>query len=629
MVGEDSDDGKPVEAVEPKGFDLRRTDDEPTLLISGSGPIQAPPRIPSGLGIQREVVDAGAGPGEADPNEDATLLIGNPAPPALDPRVMEVVRLGHVEGILPLALPADLSQVGVEPLELAERPAPGPESHPRCARCHRPVPIDDAKCPHCGANALLTIRLDRTPTEREAHRLARAVADLGGALNYSEIRRGLKEAPPRVVSGVTAREADRIEPVLGSMSHPYYRMVDDDAPRFVAPSIIEAPSTPRSFYVAVATVLAVTLFAPLPGSLASLIVSSPTAAAPKKVDPAELPEAPSKEKSARELSEAARNGSARVRCKIQEGAGFFIRPELLVTNAHVVCPLSESPTVVLSNGEEITGSVKAKDEWLDLALITIPKAAPTVLPLGDATTLRNGDDVLAVGSPRGLEFSLAKGIVSYGERVILGIPYIQFDASIHPGNSGGPLIDKDGRVVGVVSMAVRDATGLSLALPINFLFDAPEAIGADLAPSFDRTAWAQLLNRAKEKDEADVNEIKSVGSDPILLRAGGSFGSVMALVGVRSESQPTVKLEFELRRSGAAVCSAIAPAVEWQRAGEASKSSREFTWMEKNSITAGMFIGFATVVFRNCQTKDLADASLMLVNTRAKRNEMPLGPLDH
>ena len=158
------------------------------------------------------------------------------------------------------------------------------------------------------------------------------------------------------------------------------------------------------------------------------------------------------------------------------GSGFIIDESgTIVTNAHVVGD-ANSVTAVLSDGREFTGSVVGRDSLTDLAVIQLD-AEDEVLPaveFGDSGLLRPGEWVIALGSPLGLSNSLTAGIVSALDRtsqeIRVGdrrIDFIQTDAAINPGNSGGPLIDIDGRVVGINTAIVRGAEGIGFAIPVN------------------------------------------------------------------------------------------------------------------------------------------------------------------
>ncbi|MGH7360855.1 MAG: S1C family serine protease [Candidatus Methylomirabilales bacterium] len=155
------------------------------------------------------------------------------------------------------------------------------------------------------------------------------------------------------------------------------------------------------------------------------------------------------------------------------GSGFLIREDgLLVTNAHVIAD-SVRIQVRLEDGRRFEGKLIGKDSRVDLALVKIDgvQGLP-VLPLGDSNRLRVGEFVLALGHPFGLEQTVSFGIVSRkGAPLRIAAPgfdFIQTDASVNPGNSGGPLVNMAGEVVGVNSMAARNGS-IGFAIPVNLV----------------------------------------------------------------------------------------------------------------------------------------------------------------
>ncbi len=155
------------------------------------------------------------------------------------------------------------------------------------------------------------------------------------------------------------------------------------------------------------------------------------------------------------------------------GSGFLIRDDgLVVTNAHVVVGAARIQ-VRLQDGRRFQGKLIGKDSRVDLALVKIEgvRGLP-VLPLGDSNRLRVGEFVLALGHPFGLEQTVSFGIVSRKGAPLQipspGFDFIQTDASVNPGNSGGPLVNMAGEVVGVNSMAARNAS-IGFAIPVNLV----------------------------------------------------------------------------------------------------------------------------------------------------------------
>jgi len=213
-----------------------------------------------------------------------------------------------------------------------------------------------------------------------------------------------------------------------------------------------------------------------------------------------------------QVAARAQQWTAAVRADQNYGAGIILdRAGLVLTNQHVVDG-THNITVTPFGGDASVAEVLDSDAQLDLALLRLPDGlaelqtsaetrgsrsaqgnagtpgadAPSAagfsarvanatkssgLPrraaLGSATALGVGDEVLAVGSPRKMYFSVSRGMVSFPNRYLDGIEYIQTDLPINVGNSGGPLVDRQGRIVGVVSFILRDSQGISFALPID------------------------------------------------------------------------------------------------------------------------------------------------------------------
>lgn len=156
------------------------------------------------------------------------------------------------------------------------------------------------------------------------------------------------------------------------------------------------------------------------------------------------------------------------------GSGFIISPNgYILTNAHVVSNANKI-TVKLTDRREFDGKVIGVDERTDVAVIKInAKGNLPVVRLGDSNALRPGQWVLAIGSPFGFENTVTAGVVSATARA-LGqgsyVPFIQTDVAVNPGNSGGPLFNLAGQVVGINSEIYSQSgayEGISFAIPIN------------------------------------------------------------------------------------------------------------------------------------------------------------------
>ncbi len=161
------------------------------------------------------------------------------------------------------------------------------------------------------------------------------------------------------------------------------------------------------------------------------------------------------------------------------GSGFVYDDQRhIVTNYHVV-ENAESVSVTLASGETYTATIVGADPSTDLAVLQIDASnPPDPLPLGDSDRLRVGQFVVALGNPFGLERTLTVGVVSSLGRIIQSPDgrfigeAIQTDAAINPGNSGGPLLDLEGRVIGVNAQIVspsQASAGIGFAIPCNAL----------------------------------------------------------------------------------------------------------------------------------------------------------------
>jgi S1-C subfamily serine protease len=156
-----------------------------------------------------------------------------------------------------------------------------------------------------------------------------------------------------------------------------------------------------------------------------------------------------------------------------QGSGFITRSDgVLLTNAHVVEGASEV-SVTLPDGRSFTGKVLGSDPLTDVAVVKVVASKLPVAPLGDSAKVRPGEWAIAIGNPLGLDNTVTAGIISAIQRTnAVGegqrVPYIQTDAAVNPGNSGGPLINDRGQVIGI-NTAIRQApgAGLSFAIPIN------------------------------------------------------------------------------------------------------------------------------------------------------------------
>jgi serine protease Do len=232
------------------------------------------------------------------------------------------------------------------------------------------------------------------------------------------------------------------------------------------------------------------------------------------------------------------------------GSGFIVKPDgVIVTNNHVIENATDIK-VTLDDGTELPAKLLGADPKSDLAVLKIDakQALPTIA-WGDSSNLKLGDQILAIGNPFGIGTTVTAGIVSARGRDLHSGPYddfIQIDAPINHGNSGGPLVDKDGNVVGI-NTAIYSPNGGSVGVGFAIPSDEAKAVVAKLEKngSIDH-GYLGVEIQPVTKDVADAIGltnaqgalVNSVTDDSAAAKAGLKSGDIVLKVGENDVKTP-------------------------------------------------------------------------------------------
>ena len=257
--------------------------------------------------------------------------------------------------------------------------------------------------------------------------------------------------------------------------------------------------------------------------------------------------------------------------KTAYGSAFFISKDgYLVTNHHVIADASRI-SITLNDRRELDATLVGSDERTDVAVLKVNGANFPELKVGNVSQLKVGEPVLAIGSPFGFDYSASAGIVSAKSRNMSGetsVPFIQTDAALNPGNSGGPLFNQRGEVVGVNSRIFSGTggyMGLSFSIPIDVAMDVVQQLKTNgkvtrsylgvMLQDIDRNLAeayklpkpeGSLINQVTPKSPAEKAGLKS--GDVILKINGSSISRTSDLLNVLNRVAPSQTIRLEILR---------------------------------------------------------------------------------
>jgi S1-C subfamily serine protease len=228
------------------------------------------------------------------------------------------------------------------------------------------------------------------------------------------------------------------------------------------------------------------------------------------------------------------------------GSGILFTPDgFLLTNHHVVQALRRIH-VRLNDGRDLNGRIVGTDPWTDLAVVQAEGGDLPFAAFGDSNRLRVGQLVLAIGSPFGFDSTVTAGVISALGRTLRTVTghlvdnVIQTDAALNPGNSGGPLVNSKGQVIGINTAIILPAQGICFAIPINVarhilpqLMQHGRVIHGYLGLHGRTVSIARHLVRQWDVKPSGV-EVLAVESGGPAEQAGILEGDIIALLGDRS-----------------------------------------------------------------------------------------------
>jgi serine protease Do len=509
-----------------------------------------------------------------------------------------------------------------------------------CVTCGEKAALAAQMCLHCGASLLVDVTL-RAPIadSRVRYRVARALQALPGAPALAEIQNALVAKPPAAARKVTRAFAHAALAVL--TANGLAGSLERSPDRRPGSAGFSLGMSGKAAAAAVLVVFAYFAWVQLlrnPTDQPERKAEAPAATRSPRKAPVAAPAGGAAPLSTRELAQRSLPATVSLRCSNSVGSGFFVTPELVVTNAHVLCPQGQSIQVGLADDRKLVGEVVKSDANIDLGLVRVAGANARPLPLGDVADLGVGDKVMIIGSPVGLDFTVHEGSVSSLQRSAYGVALVQLDAKISPGNSGGPVIDNHGRVVAVVSMklAGRGVEGIGLALPINYVYSElrfvpPPAGGAA------SEAFTKMLARAKDESGGETREARTAdsGEEPSeldeekpMLVAGylDQYQRLVVQILRVADHRPRFEeISVKVWSGSEAFCTIKGDVSDWKPLDERAPQSAEIHKLKKMIPGRNMFVGESPLRLDLCdRTKLRSGIQLELEGANLAANRLRL-----
>lgn len=240
------------------------------------------------------------------------------------------------------------------------------------------------------------------------------------------------------------------------------------------------------------------------------------------------------------------------------GSGFAVGENCIITNAHV---LDNPNDIALTTyaGETHTAYLVGYDQDKDIAVLGVKDAKFTPLIIADYKTLNTGDDVYAIGAPKSMAYTLTKGVISAKERGIGKYKYIQTDAAINEGNSGGPLLNDAGNVIGINTLKMSDSEGIGLAIPMTVVSDFLKSLNIELDENgnVSETIVQETTDEGKdnpsEKDEDNDKNKNDIVKTPLIVTillialCVSVAGNIVLIISLVFQKRKNLNLKYDPR----------------------------------------------------------------------------------
>jgi S1-C subfamily serine protease len=358
------------------------------------------------------------------------------------------------------------------------------------------------------------------------------------------------------------------------------------------------------------------------GAVAALLVlrrpGQELASAPAPEAPTEAPSAAPEPPALPSLAQSARRAvvatSATASCDGASAWAIVLEGKRAVTRASVPCADGKA-LLEFGGGRRLMALGGRTDERADVALLSLLFDAPEGLPAGASSLLSPGDPVWKVGRPDGQASTLRETRIVRVGRNVLGVAYLELDGAASWADDGRPLLDSDGRVVGIVRAGAPDGTGNGLALPIEYALDGVEP---PTAMSEARKRWRAIVARVAREDRAEATRFSGRMVRPSLLAARALPGAMLGVVvGKRFADAPSpLRLEVEVRTAGRVLCRGVGLVELWELLEisihgllKGLPEEARARWALDRGVGRGVHVGAATVDLEGCRLAQVPEGA--------------------